>query len=68
MGRSVKLKEKRKDQQWEVFGSWGNRGNTSFTFYGDSCLPEPALLGVSLASHHSLTGRAGIEISLMEED
>ena len=46
----------------------GNRGNTSFTFYGDSCLPAPALLGVSLASHRSLTGRAGIEISLMEED
>lgn len=31
-------------------------------------LPAPALLGVSLASHSSLTGRAGIEISLMEED
>lgn len=67
MGRSVKLKEKRKGQQWEVFGSWGNRSNTS-TFYRDSCLPESALLGVSLASHSSLTGRAGIEISLMEED
>lgn len=68
VGRSVKLKEKRKDQQWEVFGSWGNKGNASFIFYQDSCLPEPALLGVSLASHSSLTGRAGIAISFMEED
>lgn len=66
-GKSVRLKEEREDQQREVSGSWRKVRKHIFHILPRVVLPRACLARDLPGPHSSLTGRAGIEISLTDE-